>query len=724
MHEPSVLDYFLAKIQFWKKSAVDFELFLADTPQEIDDGELLNFEQQVLYENQAGELSTSTVLKKKSLFGLSLAWKFIAALIFAIAGQSMMELSDPNIAIAIFLYSFSLLFILWAFVKKELILPVMSSSDVEDASDSFHLGSLLISLPFLLAAFITFRDNRFTLLNLFLWLVAIILIIHSVWIPNKKWSLKKFLTEIQKIFSRSAVNLKISWWKILLLFVAIVAIFFRFYQLDSVPGEMFSDHAEKLWDVQDVLDGQFSIYFPRNTGREAFQMYLTAFISQFLGTGISFLSLKIGTALCGLVMLPYIYLIGKELGNKWVGLFALIFASFAYWPNVIARVGLRFILTAFFAAPTMYYLLRGLRRHRRNDFILCGVFLGLGLHGYSSSRFVPVLILVAAGIYWLHQKRASLKRNKVLGAVLIIALVSFVIFLPLFRYSLSSPDMFTYRMRTRIGTAEAEYPGSPFLIFLDNFFDASVMMWFDNGGTWVHSVVSRPALDLITAVFYFFGLLFIILRYIKKRNWEDLFLLISIPVLLMPSILSLAFPGENPCLNRTSAAIVPVFLVAGIGMEGLLSNMHRHFKTKRKTILIGFIAVLLLLWSAGLNYDLVFNQYKEQYMANAWNTSDLGSVIKGFTDSVGNPEAAYVVPYAYWVDTRLVGINAGYPRTDYALWRDGIPATLDQKGPKLFLFKPEDEETMQALFESYPTGQLKLYDDQYEGRDFYIFLTQ
>lgn len=111
-------------------------------------------------------------------------------------------------------------------------------------------------------------------------------------------------------------------------------------------------------------------------------------------------------------------------------------------------------------------------------------------------------------------------------------------------------------------------------------------------------------------------------------------------------------------------------------------------------------------------------------MANAWNTSDLGSVIKGFTDSVGNPEAAYVVPYAYWVDTRLVGINAGYPRTDYALWRDGIPATLDQKGPKLFLFKPEDEETMQALFEFYPTGQLKLYDDQYEGRDFYIFLTQ
>ena len=33
---------------------------------------------------------------------------------------------------------------------------------------------------------------------------------------------------------------------------------------------------EKLLDVNDVLHGQFSIFFPRNTGREAFQFYLIA----------------------------------------------------------------------------------------------------------------------------------------------------------------------------------------------------------------------------------------------------------------------------------------------------------------------------------------------------------------------------------------------------------------------------------------------------------------
>ena len=90
---------------------------------------------------------------------------------------------------------------------------------------------------------------------------------------------------------------------------------------------MVSDHAEKLLDVWDVLHGQTSIFFPRNTGREAIQMYLTAGIIQLFHTGYTFLSLKIGTILAGLLTLPFIYLLGKELANRRVGLLALLFAG-------------------------------------------------------------------------------------------------------------------------------------------------------------------------------------------------------------------------------------------------------------------------------------------------------------------------------------------------------------------------------------------------------------
>ncbi len=122
---------------------------------------------------------------------------------------------------------------------------------------------------------------------------------------------------------------------------------------------MFSDHAEKLLDVGEVLQGQFSIFFPRNTGREAIQMYLTAAVSMLFGTGLSFMSLKLGTALAGIFALPFIYLLAKEIGGRRLGLLAFFLAAVAYWPNVISRVGLRFPLYPLFVAPMLYFIIKG-----------------------------------------------------------------------------------------------------------------------------------------------------------------------------------------------------------------------------------------------------------------------------------------------------------------------------------------------------------------------------
>ena len=92
----------------------------------------------------------------------------------------------------------------------------------------------------------------------------------------------------------------------------------------QVPPEMTSDHAEKLLDVSDVINGQWHIFFPRNAGREALIMYLNAFIATAFGTGLSFITLKTATSLIGLLVLPYIYLLGKEVGNRRVGLWAAL----------------------------------------------------------------------------------------------------------------------------------------------------------------------------------------------------------------------------------------------------------------------------------------------------------------------------------------------------------------------------------------------------------------
>jgi hypothetical protein len=228
----------------------------------------------------------------------------------------------------------------------------------------------------------------------------------------------------------------------------------------------------------------------------------------------------------------------------------------------------------------LYFLIRGLRTSNRNDFLLAGLALGIGLHGYSPMRIVPFIVLIAVGIYMLHSQSRG-KRQEVFWGLVALAFVAFIVFLPLFRYMLEDPEMFGSRAFSRLSTTERSFPAPVWLIFFQNTWKSMIMFFYDNGGIWVHSIPGRPALDVITAVLFFAGTVALIVRYLRQRHWLDLLLLLLVPLLMMPSILSLAFPEENPSLNRSSAAIVPVFIIAALGLEGLLSALARHSYPKR-----------------------------------------------------------------------------------------------------------------------------------------------
>jgi hypothetical protein len=131
--------------------------------------------------------------------------------------------------------------------------------------------------------------------------------------------------------------------------------------------------------------------------------------------------------------------------------------------------------------------------------------------------------------------------------------------------------------------------------------------------------------------------------------------------------------------------------------------------------------ILLLIWASSQNYDLVFNQYKKQYDLASWNTSEMGKVIRGFTEMTGNSDTAWLVGYPHWVDSRLVMINAGFPMQDNAIWPQNFQDTLDDPDPKLFLVNIDDLPAIEALQSLYPRGWLKKYESKYENKDFMLF---
>ncbi|MFC2063733.1 glycosyltransferase family 39 protein [Chloroflexota bacterium] len=690
MDEPSILDYLKSRLRIGRKDGIPFPKI-----EIVDDS----------------PLETEVALGR-------LPWRSLLAVALALIGQRYLEPVNSNWMIAVVFYFLSLIFLVWSITISEWKLaPIKESELVRDPQD-VRLLPLLPAALFALVAFGLFDDNLFTPLNVALWSLAIIFLLYAFWVKSP--GSVSILAKINKIIHSDTWRFKCSGWHISLFFVIILVVFFRVYQVGTIPAEPFSDHAEKILDVYDVTRGDTHIFFPRNTGREGLQMYLTVFVSAVFGTGLSFLSLKIGTVICGLLTLPYVYKLGREFGNRRVAILALILTGIAYWPNVISRVGLRFPLYPLFVAPVLFHLVRGLRSSNRNDFIWAGLFLGLGLHGYSPFRIVPFLVVLGVILFIIH-KRSSGYRLQSLVWLGLLAITSLFVFLPLLSYWIQNPAEFSYRAFSRVGSLEQALPAEWWRVLISNIINANGMFNWKDGLIWVNSIPNRPALDIVSAAFFILGVVLLIKRYLKTRDWKDIFLLVSIQVLMLPSILSLAFPEENPALNRSGAAFIPVFIIIALAFDGLFDSIKSMGSKKKGVILAWAVMVTLLGISIFQNYDLVFNQYDHQFRLSSWNSSEMGEVISQFGDTYGTTDTVWIVPYPHWVDTRLPGVWAGIPNRDFAIWQDHIEDTRVIPGTKLFIYNRNDSGTGELLNRIYPNGSTSLYVSYSPGHDFLVY---
>jgi hypothetical protein len=707
--EPTVLDYVRAKLMPWRGPAPEIP---AEASESSRMSMLVSTEQQAyLQPVEIGE----TVLGK-------LPWRTLGALFLALIGQFalMPPLKQGLFGGAFFLGA--LLMALWAVWQGEMSLAVPTEAEGQLEEIHFDLRFLVAGMLVSLVAFFALSNNLYTDLNVILWLTGLGLVVWAFWFPRPDFG--QLFRKLIEFFQQKEWKITITWHVVLLAAVLLVVIFFRTYRLGEVVPEMFSDQAEKLWDVYDVLQGETRIFFPRNTGREGFQFYLIALTIRLFNTGISFLSMKIGTVFFGIIMLPYLYLLGKELGNKRVGVLAMLFAGISYWPNILARIALRFILYPAFAAPVFYYLVRGLRTGKRKYFIFSGIFLGVGLHGYTPFRAVPILVVLVFLLYWL-DKRKQVNFQEPVIRLGLVAFISLIIFLPLLRVWIQMPEIFNLRTMTRLTDVEVGdgmASGWGLLgVLLKNVWNGLLMFNWDSGNIWVNTITHAPSLDIVAGASFLLGTILVVMRYLRQRRWEDGFLLFGLLVLMLPSTLVLAYPAENPAPNRAGGAVVVVFVLAALGIEAVLRALREKVGGLSGKRMAFLLATVLVLISMGHNYLLTFKTFPEQYGPSVWNTSELGAVVKQFTDTVGSPERAWVLAYPHWVDTRLVGINAGFPIKDFAIWAEDLDQTLEVPSPKLFLVKIDDMDGMTALKTLYPEGAASIYEGRYPAQSFYIY---
>jgi len=497
--------------------------------------------------------------------------------------------------------------------------------------------------------------------------------------------------------------------------ILVIGAWFLFHGLAATPANPTSDHAEKLLDVLDLINGERPIFFVRNTGREPFQFYWTFALIEIFGLPLKYLTLKIGTAVIGLAALPALYLLGCEMGGVALGLSVAALAAWSKWPVSLARQGLRYPLAVLPAAVVLWALLRYVRRGDRASVLWAGAVIGLGLHGYISFRAVPLLVPLAFA-FALADRRRRGRRMAVVGDGLLIAATAVLVALPLLHYTVEHPEQFWYRAATRVASLERPIGQEPLAIFGQNVLHMLLAFDWRGASTWVVIRQGEPFLDAATAGLLVAGVVLLAAR-IARRSLRWTIVALAFFVLTLSSTLSLAFPDENPSINRSGTVIPVIFLLAALPVVELLARPRRRIAS----LLAGAGIAILFVLSGIQNYRDYFIGFHRSYEQSVDHSMAMARVLDDYRRQGVPLRQMYLLYSDYWVDGRNIAFELGEPS-----WASGqvfdpgkLPPDTGAR-PLIFLLAPGNP-ILEKLEKTYPTGKVRTVVQNFADRNFYVY---
>ena len=601
--------------------------------------------------------------------------------------------------------------------------------------------------------------NQFTLIGVLGWFVSVLFVIWAVapdgWTPLGALAAAGHALE--------GWRPRLTWAGVLLLLIMAVGLLLRVQDLPLAPREMTSDHVEMLLDTFRLEQGNTSVFFAGNGGREALQFYALALFSGLPGQSLSFDSLKLLNVLEGVLTLPALYFMSKTVIGRErptlgvvVGLCVAALVAVSYWHITLSRLGERIILTPLFVSLFILTFTRALRGNRIWDFVLTGIVLGAGLYTYQVTRLLPVVVVVGAVIAFAFHWRGRLGLRRLVVNTLLLALVSFTLFVPLFAYSLEYPQDFWRRTSGRLfgdailqTTDEAgnlvsreatigerlEAFGDNVPQLAANFGNALLMYQWRGDVAWFQSASLKPAFDPISGALLAVGLgawAFLMARWRDPAAW----LLPPMALILMfASAFSIAYPNENPSATRMSGTLPIVYLFAGLAMAGLLLGVSKLGRGRVGVVLASAGAGVIILGSGMHNLNTYWTGYAPLFTGSSQAHSAGGEVMREFVESgAGDYGNIFVIGYPYWWDHRALGIEVrqldfpnGVPeRIKLPDWLEnglqrGDDYQLDPNRDLLFLLAPEDIETADWLQMLFPQGYRQVIQTYQPEESFQTF---
>ena len=413
-----------------------------------------------------------------------------------------------------------------------------------------------------------------------------------------------------------------------LLLILIIATFFRFWKLDSLPPTLWPDEAINANTAVNILESKtFQVFYPDNQGREGLFFLLVSLAFSLFG--ISLWSFKLVSALAGVLTIFGQYLLSLELFRKKpLALLSSFFLAISFWHINFSRIGFRAILLPLVLVYSFYFFFRGLRQKKLPYFIFSGIIFGLGFYTYTTFRLavIPLFFLLFSELFNARKEKWQSK-YLIFSAVFLLSI--FITALPIGLYFLKNPECFVSRV-LNISVFDQANPLKEFIKSLGIHLS---MFNFVGDFNLRHNLPGFPQLFPLVGFCFLTGLFQGVKRiiYCFKNKKEEvnlfLFLFIWFFSLLLPSALTIE---GIPHSLRTIGVIPVVYLFAGLGAYFFYEKFKNKFLTK---IFLPLILIGMTLFSFFVYFKVWASNPKLEDAFTARYT-DLGEEINSLPSEV------------------------------------------------------------------------------------------
>lgn len=402
----------------------------------------------------------------------------------------------------------------------------------------------------------------------------------------------------------------------------LIAFFFRFFSLNSIPPGLYPDVAIYGNDAFFTLkEGKFLPFYPENNGREGMWMWILALSFSIFGTKI--FTIKFISAFFGFLTVVLFYFLVRDFYSRSVALFSTFFLSISFWHTNFSRIGFRAILLPLFSLLFLYFFFHAIKSKKHYHYILSGFFFGLGFYTYTSFRLLLILLPILFIAFYNEFRTTNLLKRYFIFWLEFLT-VSILVLLPLISYFVKHPDY----LFARVGPISVFSGPNPAKEFLKSLVLHLGMFNIYGDPNWRHNISSAPVLFFPVGIFFILGFFYSIFT-IKEKKYS--LLLFWWFVMLLPGILT---KEGIPHALRTIGAIPPTFIFAGIGANLVFQRI------RNESLLIIFLLFV---------FSFIFFEYHRYfvYWANLPQVSDAFSKdfveMGNFLTSLGENVEKYVV---------------------------------------------------------------------------------